>query len=58
MTKFNKWDLNYVPEKWDTTGPNILLKALPELSFHCAKTDCLISRKKVPNFSPGQIIFR
>ena len=40
--------LDYNEEKADLTGPNILFKALPELSFYDKKLDAKISRKKVP----------
>ena len=53
MPKFNKWDLDYSGEKGDRTGPNILFKALPELSFYDKKLDAKISRKKVPTSRVG-----
>ena len=43
MGKFNKWDLNYKGERGDRTGPNILFKALPELSFYDKQKDILCS---------------
>ena len=46
MPAFRKWGLDYSAEKGDRTGPNILFKALPELSFYDKKLDAKISRKK------------
>ena len=51
--KFNKWDLDYKGERGDRTGPNILFKALSELSFYDKQKDVKISRKSVPTDPRG-----
>ena len=48
MVRFDRWDVDYKPEPNDTTGPNILLKALPRLSFLDTTTGLLVSKSKVP----------
>ena len=48
MVRFDRWDVDYKPEPNDTTGPNILLKALPRLSFLDTSTGLLVSKSKVP----------
>ena len=48
MPKFERWDFDYKPKKGDTTGPNLIVKALPGLSFYDADSDCKISRKRMP----------
>ena len=46
--RFDNWDLDYKPEKGDGTGPNLLVKTLPNLSFYDKTRDAKMSRKKVP----------
>ena len=48
MVRFDRWDVDYKPEPNDTTGPNILLKALPRLSFLDTSTGLLVSKRKIP----------
>ena len=53
MPKFNRYDIDWKPEKNDKTGPNIILKALPRLSFYDKASGKLISKKKVPRDMRG-----
>ena len=53
MPKFNRYDIDWKPEKNDKTGPNIILKALPRLSFYDKTSGKLISKQKVPRDMRG-----
>ena len=48
MPRFNRYDIDWKPEKNDKTGPNIIVKALPRLSFYDKTSGKLISNKSVP----------
>ena len=47
MPKFNRYDIDWKPEKNDKTGPNIIVKALPRLSFYDKTSGKLICKKSV-----------
>ena len=53
MLRFDHWDVDNKSEQNDTTGPNILLKALPRLSFFDPSTGTVVSRRKVPRDLKG-----
>ena len=53
MPKFNTYDIDWKPEKNGKTGPNIILKALPRLSFYDKSSGKFISKKKVPRDMRG-----
>ena len=50
MTRFDAWDLDYRPKPGDTTGPNMLKKALEAgaLSWFDMDLDKKITRKAMP----------
>ena len=53
MPRLNRYDIDWKPEKNDKTGPNIILKALPRLSFYDRTSGKLISKQKVPRDMRG-----
>ena len=53
MPRLNRYDIDWKPEKNDKTGPNIILKALPRLSFYDRNSGKLISKQKVPRDMRG-----
>ena len=53
MMRFDRWDVDYKSESNYTTGPNILLKSLPRLSFLDKSAGLLVSKSKVPRDLKG-----
>ena len=53
MVPFDHWDVDNKSEQNDTTGPNILLKALLRLLFFDPSTETVVYRRKIPRDLKG-----